>query len=75
MMKHVILAIDGMSCGHCVATVQRALTELDGVTVRAVRVGEADVEYDPTTVSEETLTAAVAKHGYPATVRDEDARR
>lgn len=40
-MKDLILKIDGMSCGHCVGQVTKVLTQLDGVQVKTVKVGEA----------------------------------
>ena len=46
-MEHLTLKIDGMSCGHCVARVEKALKKLDGVQVIRVEVGAADVVYDP----------------------------
>jgi cation transport ATPase len=39
--KHVILVIDGMSCGHCVTSVQKALTTVPGVSDAAVSIGAA----------------------------------
>ena len=38
-MEHLHLKIDGMSCGHCVARVEKALKKLDGVAVVRVEVG------------------------------------
>jgi copper chaperone CopZ len=39
--KDVTLAIDGMSCGHCVTAVQNALTTVPGVSDAAVSIGAA----------------------------------
>jgi copper chaperone CopZ len=58
-----------MSCGHCVGRVQKALSALPGVTVKAVKVGEAEVEFDPTLQSLAAVTAALDAAGYPADVR------
>ncbi len=38
---HVTLAIDGMSCGHCVASVRTALDAVPGVIDATVSVGAA----------------------------------
>ena len=38
---HATLAIDGMSCGHCVASVQKALAGVSGLTDAQVSVGKA----------------------------------
>lgn len=65
-MEKLTLEIDGMSCGHCVGAVRRALEGIDGVQVESVRVGEAEVQYDPRTVSTEAIASAIAEEGYPA---------
>lgn len=66
-MKSTTITIDGMSCGHCVKSVRRALERLDGVTVTDVEVGSATVEYDDGHVSPATIAEAVSSAGYPAT--------
>ena len=38
------LAIDGMTCGHCVQAVTKALSGVPGVTVKSVAVGSAVIE-------------------------------
>ncbi len=68
-MDHVTLRVANMSCGHCVSRVQKALAELQGVTVKAVKVGEAEVEFDPTLQSLAAVTSALDAAGYPAQVR------
>ena len=39
--QQATLAIDGMSCGHCVASVQKALSGVAGLTDARVAVGRA----------------------------------
>jgi copper chaperone len=65
-MERLHLSIDGMSCGHCVARVDKALRALSGVKVARVDVGSAIVEFDPALVSVERVTAALDDAGYPA---------
>jgi copper chaperone len=65
-MRETTLKIDGMSCGHCVGSVKKALTEVDGLTVQNVAVGTATVEYDEARVSPAEIAAAVSAAGYPA---------
>jgi copper chaperone CopZ len=67
-MEQTRIAIKGMSCGHCVAGVRRALEGLDGVEVREVTVGSATVAYDPAAVTPAEITGAVEAEGYPAQV-------
>lgn len=65
-MTRTTLKIDGMSCGHCVMSVTKALKGLDGVTVENVAVGTATVEYDPAIASPEKIADAVTEAGYTA---------
>ena len=68
-MERAILHIDGMSCGHCLNAVNRALAEMPGVEVDTVNIGRAEVRYDVARVSRGQLEAAVADAGYRATVQ------
>jgi copper chaperone CopZ len=43
MTERLELTIDGMGCGHCVASVRAALEALPGVAVEGVEVGSAKV--------------------------------
>jgi copper chaperone CopZ len=65
-MNKLELQIEGMSCGHCVAAVSEALTELPGVSVDQVRIGAAQVTYHPDQVSPEQIVLAVEDAGYSA---------
>lgn len=56
------LKITGMSCQHCVMAVKEQLTSV--ATVKEVSIGKAVVEIDPSTVSNEMLTKAIANAGY-----------
>ena len=40
------MVLDGMTCGPCVGSVQRALLAVAGVTVEQVTVGAAAVTFD-----------------------------
>jgi copper chaperone len=68
-MRQATIYIDGMSCGHCLNAVNRALSGVPGVTIEAVRIGRADVRYDETTTKPADLETAVADAGYRATVQ------
>jgi copper chaperone len=63
-MAHIRLKIMGMSCGHCVAAVERALDGVEGVQKRQVSVGVAEIDYDPACTTPERITAAVTAEGY-----------
>jgi copper chaperone len=59
------LAIDGMTCGHCVQAVTKALSAVPGVTVKSVAVGSAVIEaVDGWTTGK--AVAALDEAGYPA---------
>ena len=68
-MRQATLHIEGMSCGHCLNAVNRALSSVPGVRIDAVRIGRADVSYDETTATASDLEKAVVEAGYPATVQ------
>jgi copper chaperone len=57
-----------MTCGHCVAAVEKALRKQDGVRNATVHLdsGAAEVEYDEQSVAPEQLIAAVEEEGYSA---------
>ena len=63
-MERMRLAIEGMSCGHCVSAVKRALAGVDGVDVQEVAIGSARVAYDPARTSAEAIIDAVNDEGY-----------
>lgn len=63
-MERITMKIDGMSCGHCVSQVTKALKGVDGLEVEQVTVGTATVLFNPTSTSEERITRAVEDQGY-----------
>lgn len=66
-MQHATFEISGMSCGHCVKAVDKALTALEGVTVEQVVVGQAAVAFDPARVEARHIADAIADAGYQVT--------
>jgi copper chaperone len=67
-MAQVQLKITGMSCGHCVKAVEKALDQVQGVQARTVQVGSAEVTFDAQQASTERLLAAIREEGYSAEV-------
>jgi copper chaperone CopZ len=65
-MTPITLHIHGMSCGHCLNAVNRALQAVPGVEIRSVRIGRAEVTA-PSPETAAALVAAVAQAGYQAT--------
>lgn len=72
-MNSVTLKLDGMHCDGCAATIQALLERNGGVRKAAVsfKEGEARVLYDPGSVTEEQLTAAIEKGGFRITGRSD----
>lgn len=62
-----IVTVNGMNCGHCKATVEKALLDLDGVKAAKVNLSKkvAVVSLD-TEVSDEVLLNAVRESGFDA---------
>jgi copper chaperone len=63
-MAELSMDIGGMSCGHCVGAVRKALQELPGVDVQQVDIGSAQVRFDDANVTEAQISEAVEAAGY-----------
>jgi copper chaperone CopZ len=63
-MVRTTLAIEGMSCGHCVRAVNDALQALDGVQVEETTIGSARIVYDAGRVRPDQIVDAVQREGY-----------
>jgi copper chaperone len=66
MPQTLKLAIDGMHCGGCVNRVTNALKKLEGVEVRQVEVGSAEVSYDAAVTPPAAIAEAVNRIGFTA---------
>jgi copper chaperone CopZ len=71
-MNTITLAIDGMSCGHCVRAVRDALASVESVQVADVAIGSATIQLPegetPDGPAVAAAIAAVDDAGYPAKV-------
>lgn len=63
-MEQITIQIDGMTCGHCVSRVQKALARVEGVHVDQVEIGSARVSYEPGQVSPQRIREAVEDAGF-----------
>lgn len=63
-MKTQELTIQGMSCGHCVMHVKKALSNLEGLETESVEIGKALVKFDETKVTRESIANAIEEAGY-----------
>jgi copper chaperone CopZ len=71
MMSTVTLHIEGMSCGHCLNAVNKALSAVSGAHVESVQIGRAVIATQPGGPNAEELAALVTRAGYPATAAPE----
>jgi Cu+-exporting ATPase len=69
----VTLGIEGMTCSSCVAHVEKALTEIPGVSASVSLVTKSAQVVFPTSVAPAELVARVASTGYTATLPAESA--
>jgi copper chaperone len=67
-METITLNAPDISCGHCVATVEKAVGTLDGVQVVKADADSKDVNvtYDASQTDLSAITAALEEAGYPA---------
>ena len=65
-MENVTLKVDGMTCGGCVASVERVLKAVPGVVAVKVQLspGRAEVNFDPARTQVAALKTAVEAAGY-----------
>ena len=60
------ISIQGMSCHHCVMAVKKELSKIEGLVVKDVQIGSADVDYDETRVTGAQIRSAIEEAGYVA---------
>jgi len=65
-MERITLKVSGMSCGHCVQAVRKAIAGVEGATLEDVAIGSATVAYDAARTTVGALVDAVADAGYEA---------
>lgn len=67
-MQQVTLNVQGMSCGHCVNSIEGNVGELKGVETVKVHLqdGKVDVAFDPEKVDLKDITEVIEEQGYDA---------
>jgi copper chaperone len=63
-MRQETLAIEGMSCQHCVRAVVQALDALPGIVSKHVEVGKVDLSFEESKLSREQICSAIEEEGY-----------
>jgi copper ion binding protein len=68
IMAEAKIKIKGMMCGHCQASVTKAISSVNGVSAASVNLAdkEATVTYDPTKTTTDAIKAAIVNAGYEA---------
>jgi copper chaperone CopZ len=62
-MQDITLTISGMSCGHCLNAVNQAISTVQGVEIKSVKIGRADLRV-PGDGAAEQVKAAIQEAGY-----------
>ncbi|SDI56786.1 copper chaperone CopZ [Natribacillus halophilus] len=65
-MTNKTLNVQGMSCGHCVSSIEGNVGELYGVETVKVNLegGKVDVTFDPDKVELKNITEVIEEQGY-----------
>lgn len=64
--QKALITVEGMTCGHCKAAVEKAVASVDGVSKVEVDLGrkEAVVLFNPDRTGEEELKKVIRDQGY-----------
>lgn len=62
-MQDIVVEIGGMSCGHCLQAVNKALVQIDGIEVKSIQIGRAELRVRDTGATE-SMKAALGALGY-----------
>ncbi|MFC6653755.1 copper ion binding protein [Paenibacillus rhizoplanae] len=63
-MSNVTLKVEGMSCGHCVSSVEKAVSGVGAAAKVDLPAKTVAVEFDENTVSLDKIKAAIEDQGY-----------
>ena len=75
-MRHLDIAVGGMTCASCAMRIERKLNRMPGVVASVnYATGTATVDFEPDTVSPEQLIEQVEATGYSARLPEPDDRR
>ena len=66
MVDRVTLKVEGMSCGHCVKSIENSVSAISGVDKVDVQLdsGTVNVEFNKDVVVVEQITSTIEDQGY-----------
>jgi copper chaperone len=63
-MAEAKIAVEGMSCQHCVMAVKKALGGVPGILESDVQIGSVAIKYDEEKVKKEEIETKIEAAGY-----------
>ena len=63
-MHNITITISGMSCGHCLNAVNKALSAVPGITVKSVQIGRVELLVPNAPDAAGPAQAAIEAAGY-----------
>ncbi|QQE74792.1 heavy-metal-associated domain-containing protein [Brevibacillus composti] len=63
-MKNVTLKVEGMSCNHCVNSIEKALKEIGAAGKVDLAAKTVEVSFDESSVTEAAIKEAIEEQGY-----------
>ncbi|NEW09444.1 heavy-metal-associated domain-containing protein [Paenibacillus sp. SYP-B3998] len=63
-MSNIILKVEGMTCNHCVNSVEKAVKELGATGKVNLASKEVEVQFDETKLSVGAIKEAIEEQGY-----------
>lgn len=63
-MQQAKLQVNGMSCQHCVNSIEKAVKEIGGSARVDLKTNSVTVEYDENTLSLDAVKEAIEEQGY-----------
>jgi copper chaperone len=63
-MANITMKVQGMSCGHCVKSVEGALREIGAQATVNLQEGTVSIQYDEATLKPAAMKEAIETQGY-----------
>lgn len=64
IMQSLVLHVEGMSCGHCVSAVEKALQDLGAKGTVDLAGKKVEVQYDESRLGPDKIKEAIEEQGY-----------